>query len=56
MLDIVTVTVMVAAFVLSCIPQKKPPPKTAEQELGEAIGKYLTKGIKIQVELSEKKE
>jgi len=55
-MDVVTIVVMVAAFVLSAIPEKKPLPKIPEQELGEAIGKYLTKGIKIQVEISDRKE
>ncbi len=39
-MDIVTITVMVTASMLSAIHQKKPTPKTAEQESAEAIGKY----------------
>ena len=55
-IDVVTVVVMVAAFVLSALPEKKPPPKTAEQELGEAVTKFLSKGIKVRLEVSEKQE
>jgi hypothetical protein len=55
-MDAIAIVVLVAAFVLSAIPAKQPPAKTAEEELGEAIGKYLSKGIKIQVELKQNQE
>lgn len=48
------ILVVLGAFVLAwtqevLFPKPKPPepPKTPEQELGEAIGKYLKKGVKV---------
>jgi beta-lactam-binding protein with PASTA domain len=55
-MDVVTVVVMVAAFMLSALPEKKVPPKTAEQEFGEAVTKFLSKGVKVRLEVSDKKE
>ncbi|NJN86233.1 MAG: hypothetical protein HC881_07855 [Leptolyngbyaceae cyanobacterium SL_7_1] len=54
-MDGTVIVIMAVAFVLASIPQKKSPPKTVEQELGEVIGKYLGSGIKIQVEINDKK-
>lgn len=50
--------IMAAAFVLSAFAEKKapPPPKTPEQELGEAIAKYLTHGVNVHLGTSEKQE
>jgi len=28
----------------------KPPPKAIEEQLGETIAKYLTKGVKVRIE------
>lgn len=33
--------------VLFSSPPKPSPPKTPEQELGEAVGKYLARGVKV---------
>ncbi|MBW4652237.1 MAG: hypothetical protein KME20_04185 [Kaiparowitsia implicata GSE-PSE-MK54-09C] len=50
-------SLMAAAFVLSMFAEKKtPPPKTAEQELGEAIAQYLTHGVNVRLGTREKKE
>lgn len=32
----------------------KPPPKSAEEQLGEAITKYLSKGIKVRIETNDR--
>jgi hypothetical protein len=56
-MDIVLPFILVAALVLSTIFKQQPPsPKSVEEQLGEAIGKYLAKGIKIQVEVNNSKE
>jgi hypothetical protein len=50
--------IMAAAFVLSAFAEKKPPPppKTPEQELGEAIAKYLAHGVNVRLGTGEKQE
>jgi hypothetical protein len=47
--------ILIAAFFLSLL-DKPPPPKSVEQELGEVIGKYLAKGIKVNVELGDREQ
>jgi len=45
-LPIVTFAVLVALFIADFKPA---PPKSAEKELGEAIAKYLSNGVKVQI-------
>lgn len=56
-MEVLIPALMVLAFALSSIfKQPEPPPKSVEQELGEAIGKYLKKGVKIRVEFDQDKD
>lgn len=50
--------IMAAAFVLAAFIQKQLPPlpKPPEQELGEAIAKYLVHGVNIRLGTGEKQE
>ena len=32
----------------------KPPPKSAEEQLGEALTKYLSKGVKVRIETDDR--
>jgi hypothetical protein len=53
-MDVITLSVMIAGFVLACLKESPPPPKSAEQQLGEALGKYLEKGVTIKVNLESR--
>ncbi|HEY9620630.1 MAG TPA: hypothetical protein V6C78_09690 [Crinalium sp.] len=55
-MEVVCVLALVAAFFFSLSPKKEKPPKSAEEELGEALGKYLKNGVKINVEISNKSD
>jgi predicted hydrocarbon binding protein len=55
-MEAICVTAFILAFFFSLPKKKDPPPKSVEQELGEALGKYLAKGIKINVEVIGSKE
>jgi hypothetical protein len=57
MLTLPIIAFLVLVFILTkeiLVPEKKPE-KTPEQELGEAITKYLSKGMKVRIESSEDK-
>jgi len=41
---------VVSWIVLNQLFSKKAPPKSAEEQLGEALGKYLKQGVKIKME------
>jgi len=45
-LPIVTFAVLVALFIADFKPD---PPKSAEKELGDAIAKYLSNGVKVKI-------
>ncbi|WP_339384496.1 hypothetical protein [Oscillatoria sp. FACHB-1407] len=48
---------LLLALIFSSLPKPPaPPPRSEEEVLGEAIGKYLKKGIKINVEISNKSQ
>ena len=41
---------VVSWIILNQLFSKKAPPKSVEEQLGEAIGKYLIQGVKVQME------
>lgn len=41
---------VVSWIILNQLFSKKAPPKSVEEQLGEAIGKYLKQGVKVQME------
>ncbi|HIK39588.1 hypothetical protein HNI00_11520 [Thermoleptolyngbya oregonensis NK1-22] len=55
-MDVITLSVMIAGFVLACLKESPPPPKSTEQQLGEALGKYLEKGVTINVNFNAQKK
>ncbi|MFQ3628314.1 MAG: hypothetical protein SNJ81_12135 [Cyanobacteriota bacterium] len=54
-MDVITLSVMIAGFALACL-KESPPPKSSEQLLGEALGKYLEKGVTINVNVDSRKQ
>jgi hypothetical protein len=54
-MDVITLSVMIAGFALACL-KESPPPKSAEQQFGEALGKYLEKGVTINVNFDSRKQ
>ncbi|MGG6295110.1 hypothetical protein ACQ4M4_12020 [Leptolyngbya sp. AN02str] len=48
-MDVIAVSLMVFAFLLSSIRTPPPPKKTPEKEIAEAIAKYLGTGISVVV-------
>lgn len=54
-MDVITLSVMIASFVLACL-KESPPPKSTEQQFGEALGKYLEKGMTINLNFDSHKQ
>ena len=50
MVGLLITTGVVSWLILNQMFSKKAPPKSVEDQLGEAIGKYLKEGIKVKME------
>jgi hypothetical protein len=47
---LIVIGVLLYLFSKDVFSQSPPPPKSVEEQLGEAITKYLGKGVKVRIE------